>query len=325
MRRLVLAVLAAAVPLALAAPAAADHHLMKVSEVATSYGAMNGQFVELKDDVDEPFPPTSAPYALAVFDANGNPAGMQDLGNPFIAIDTSQPFLVASDDTGIGPAGRDATLSVTLPAGAGTVCFTSGAFGRVHCVAYGCPAVVVSSRAGSQSGQAPPSQQSLQRLGGSLSIATATPDAPNASGAPASCSGAPGDGGPGGGGPGGGGSGDGAGDTTRPGITSSARRRQDVDRLVVAVRLSEGARLTVSASVNVPVTARTLRFKTVRRTVAAGVRTRVRLRLTRARLRAVKQALRRGRRLTARVKITARDAAGNTSTARRSLRLTNDA
>jgi hypothetical protein len=55
MRRLALAALALAAPLAVAAPAAADHHLLKVREIATSYGPGNGQFVELKDDAVETF------------------------------------------------------------------------------------------------------------------------------------------------------------------------------------------------------------------------------------------------------------------------------
>ena len=93
--------------------------------------------------------------------------------------------------------------------------------------------------------------------------------------------------------------------------------------MAISVELSEAAALTVSGTVNVPGAARTLRFKTVRRQAQAGQRVTVKLKLSRKARGAVKAALRRGRRIKASVKVSARDSAGNTTTRRRSIRLTN--
>jgi len=102
----------------------------------------------------------------------------------------------------------------------------------------------------------------------------------------------------------------------------SFRRTQDIDRLAVAVRLDEAAALFVAGTVNVPRSSRVFRFKSFRRSVTGGVRTSVRLKLSRPGLRAAKRYLdRRGRRLTAKVTVSARDRAGNSRARRLSLRL----
>jgi hypothetical protein len=95
-----------------------------------------------------------------------------------------------------------------------------------------------------------------------------------------------------------------------------------VDRLAVRVTLSEAGRVTVRGRINVPDAARALRFKPVTRSAAANTAMRIRLKLARKPRRAVKAALRDGRRLRARITIVARDAAGNPSTAKRTIRLT---
>jgi hypothetical protein len=92
--------------------------------------------------------------------------------------------------------------------------------------------------------------------------------------------------------------------------------------MTVSILLNEAAAVAVRGTVNVPGRARVFRFRRVRRNVAAGVRTSIRLRLPKAGLRAAKRYLRRrGRRLTARVRIDARDHANNLSTRRRSFRV----
>src|SRR5438094_9097346 len=61
----------------LAAPAEATFHLEKVNEVmlASASGDSTVQFVELFDPSSEPFPPTSGPYKLIVYDAAGAQVG----------------------------------------------------------------------------------------------------------------------------------------------------------------------------------------------------------------------------------------------------------
>jgi hypothetical protein len=124
---------------------------------------------------------------------------------------------------------------------------------------------------------------------------------------------------------GGGGTGGGAPGARRTGPHEKLtyKRTQDVDRLMLFVRSDETARLTVSASVSVPAGAsRTLRFKAVKKTLKAGKRTKIRLRLSAKRKRAVKRALHRGRQLKANVKLTATDAAGKRQVKRAKIRLT---
>jgi hypothetical protein len=311
-RRLAPAVLAAWL-LLLTAPASADDHLMRVNELKLSTGGdPTAQWVELIDSNDEGGP--FGPYELKAFDGSGAPAGEQQLPGVFDGEDTA-PYLVAHDNANIP--GRDAQLIITMPTGSGQVCFSRANDTPIHCVVYGCAAATFSPLGGTQIGRAPSDLESLQRgLGSSLFLGAPTPDAPNTATTSAACAGS--GGGPGGGGPGGGSGGDG----TSPTQGLSFRRTQDIDRLAVAVRLNEAAALTVGGSVNVPGRSRVFRFRTVRRNVAAGVRTVVRLRLRRAGLRAAKRYMRRsGRRLTARVRITARDAAGNRSTRSPRIRL----
>jgi len=164
-----------------ASPASASFHLMKVSEVQLSRGGdATAQFVELQDSSDEPFPSSSGPYKVVVYDAAGAKVAAHDIGsaleNP---TDASQPFLIATATaSGVTP---DQALSVALPAGAGQVCFTNGpSESKVHCIAYGCVTTVVGS---ADRGPVPPDGQSLQRqAGGALQLAAPTPDAANSAG-----------------------------------------------------------------------------------------------------------------------------------------------
>ena len=139
MRRLLVPVLVTAA-LAFPVAASADHHLMTVNEVMLSSGGnAAAQFVELLDPMDEPFPNTYVPYKLVAYDGSGVRVGGQDLGNPFMARDNTEPFVIASDAAGLG-AIRDAPLTFGLPPAAGRVCFTRlAAEEPVNCIAYGCP------------------------------------------------------------------------------------------------------------------------------------------------------------------------------------------
>jgi hypothetical protein len=271
----------------LADPAAAQDHLMKVNEVFPS-PALGEQFVELKDDVaSEVFPAPS--YSVRSFDEAGNPAGSQTfLAPPHPFRLSSAPFLIAAS----GPA--DAVLGFPLPAAGGQVCFVRGSgTDFIHCVGYG--DVTAPVLPGMAIAPAPPPGQSVQRLCGQLGTALPTPDAENAP-----C---------------------GGGDRTPPAQRLFARARQDVDRLAVAVALREAATITVSGRVAMRGAAQAVRFKTVRRRVAPTRRTSVRLRLFRRGRAAIKAALRSGNVVRATVTVIARDSAGNSSTARKRIRL----
>jgi hypothetical protein len=112
-------------------------------------------------------------------------------------------------------------------------------------------------------------------------------------------------------------------DKTAPVQTSTAKRSQDVDKLAVFVKLNEAGTVTAGAGVNVPAATRRFAFKRVTRTLPANVRTKFRLKLKRTASRRVKRALKRGKRLRARVTLTAKDSAGNVSVKRLRVRLTN--
>jgi hypothetical protein len=282
---------------ALTAPASASYHLMKVNEVFTSPSDVNARFVELLDPMPEPFPGSG--YALEAFDAMDAPLSTQPIPSPVPFANMTAPYLYG----GSAVTGRDGDLTLEIPPTAARVCFMRAAE-RVHCLELTTVAL--------QPGQS----VQLQSPCG-LVAAPPTPDAPNAA-----CGSGGGGGGGGGGGTGGGGTG-GTADTTAPSARLGGKARQDVDKVAISVELSEAAALTVSGTVNVPGAAGTLRFKTVRRQAQAGQRVTVKLKLSRKARGVVKAALRRGRRIKARVKVSARDTAGNTTTRRRSIRLTN--
>jgi hypothetical protein len=283
-------------------PASAADHLMQVSEVYPA-PTLSQQFVELRDPVSEPFP--FGPYILALHDGNGALIAQQMVNaNGF--RNSTAPWLIARSTP------RDEALTVDpLPASGAQLCFyRSGTVSpgtRINCLGYG----NINTPLGG-TGPAPSAGQSVQRLDcGNIGVAGPTRDADNAA-----CSSGGGGGGGGGGGAGGGS------DATDPTVRLRARRRQDVDRLAIVVRSNERSTVTVRASVSVPGAARTLRFRTVKRSLAPNRRRRIRLRLSRSRKRAVKRALRRGRRLRARIRITVRDRAGNSTVRRLRIRLT---
>jgi hypothetical protein len=289
---------------ALAAPAAAEHHLVRVDEVFPSPGNPAASFVELRDPVSEPF--EFGPFGLAAFDAANSPVSSQEIPEPVPFARSTQPFVYG----GSAVSGRGADLTMSVPPDTARVCFTDSA-GPLGCLQL--------------AGVALQPGQSAQRQSPCGVVAAApTPNAPNA---PCGASGGGGSqpGGGGGGETGGpGGGGDTTGDVTVPTAKLGGRARQDVDRLAIRVELSEAATLTVSGRVSVPRSraAATFRLKSVRREVRAGQRVTVRLKLSRRGRTTVKAAIRRGLRVRARVKVSARDGAGNEVTRRRSVRLT---
>ena len=113
-------------------------------------------------------------------------------------------------------------------------------------------------------------------------------------------------------------------DRVAPKLALTSRRSQRVVKqrgLTFTAESDEPATLRVRGSVNVPGASKTLRFRSVRAQLAAGVERRVKLRLSRKALRSVRGALRRGSRLFARVTLSVEDKNGNVDTAKRRIRL----
>jgi hypothetical protein len=98
---------------------------------------------------------------------------------------------------------------------------------------------------------------------------------------------------------------------------------QDVDKLFVRARMSEAGTLTARATVSVAGASKIYRFKTVSRAAAANVSKKLSLRLAKKRLKAVKRALKKGKRLKAKVTVTATDKARNKKAQKATIRLKN--
>jgi hypothetical protein len=282
--------------LVLASPAYAAHHLMQVTEVAPG-GGQADQFIELRDPVPEPFP--NPAYSVAATDGAGTviQGAVQDLP-PGPLRNTTAPFLIG----GANVTPQDTALEFAIPAHAAGICFYDNGVAAgfpINCLNYG--------------GTTIPPGQSAQRQSCGVVAAPPSPDAQNGE---TGCGAGGGTGGDGGGG------GGGAEDLTPPQQKVAGRLRQDVDRLAVTVTLSEAGRVTARGRVNVPGASRVYRFRPVSRSVDANEPVRLRLRLARKGRRSVKAALDDGRRLRARITISARDAAGNPSTAKKAIRLT---
>jgi WD40-like Beta Propeller Repeat len=108
-------------------------------------------------------------------------------------------------------------------------------------------------------------------------------------------------------------------DPNGPAQTLFAPSRQDIDKLYVMVQVHEESTLLVTARVNVPGSSRVYRFKPFQRKLAIHAVRKVKLKLPRTALRAVKRALRHGRKLRARVTATAIDATGSRGVAKDSI------
>lgn len=120
--------------------------------------------------------------------------------------------------------------------------------------------------------------------------------------------------------PGGGG---GTGDTLAPLQTLSFSAIQDVDKLRVTTRATEAGTVTATGTVSVSGASKVYRFKRASRSVAANVKTTLRLKLAKKSLRAVKRALKEHKRLKAKLTLTASDKAGNKRSAKVTIGLKN--
>jgi peptidoglycan/xylan/chitin deacetylase (PgdA/CDA1 family) len=96
------------------------------------------------------------------------------------------------------------------------------------------------------------------------------------------------------------------------------RSRQDVDKLYVRAAMSEAGKLGASGAVK---HGKRYPLKKVSKSAVSGKLVKLRLRLSKKGLRVVKQALARGKRVRAKIKITAKDAAGNVAVAKRTITL----
>src|SRR5881227_2038243 len=124
-----------------AVPAQASFHFMRINEVMLSTGGnASAQFVEMLDSVDEPFPDSTAPYKLVVYDANGQKLGEHTISTALLqGRDNTQPLLISTPaaDAALGVTGDEA-LDVALPA-TGQLCYTAGsAEAAIDCIAWGC-------------------------------------------------------------------------------------------------------------------------------------------------------------------------------------------
>jgi peptidoglycan/xylan/chitin deacetylase (PgdA/CDA1 family) len=112
-----------------------------------------------------------------------------------------------------------------------------------------------------------------------------------------------------------------AGDKVTAFASLSARSVQDIDKLYVSAGMSEAGTLIAGGSVNVPSASKVHRFRTTSTNAVPGKVVKLRLRLSKKSLRAVKRALRRHKKLRAKLTITARDRAGNAKIEKRTVRL----
>lgn len=126
-----------------------------------------------------------------------------------------------------------------------------------------------------------------------------------------------GGGGAGGGGPGGSGPPD-----TGPVTSLISPSKQDVDKLSVRASMNEAGTLTATGSVGISGAAKTYRLKRASRTVSASQSVKLRLKLSRKALRAVKRAIRHRRKARAKVTLTALDTTGHQTIRRQTISLT---
>ena len=111
-------------------------------------------------------------------------------------------------------------------------------------------------------------------------------------------------------------------DTTPPRAKLMARRDSIRDgRVAVWVTASEAAEVTAKGTLSIGSNARVHRLRTATAKVVASKRERLLLRLSKKTRRAARRALKRGKRLRVVVSVTLRDAAGNSATAKRAVRL----
>jgi hypothetical protein len=112
-------------------------------------------------------------------------------------------------------------------------------------------------------------------------------------------------------------------DKVRPLQNLSFGPVQDIDKLFVRARMSEPGTLRAGATVSVGGASKVYRFKAVSRSVGANRFTKLRLKLAKKKLKAVKRALKQRKRLKAKITVTATDKAGNKRSQKATIRLKN--
>ena len=113
-------------------------------------------------------------------------------------------------------------------------------------------------------------------------------------------------------------------DTRRPALRLGGSTRQRALRsrsILLLFRPNESVKARFTARVSVSGSSRAFRLRAIRRSVPGGRRARVRFALSRRQLRVIRRALARRRRVTATLRVSAVDGAGNRSIARRRVRL----
>jgi hypothetical protein len=101
----------------------------------------------------------------------------------------------------------------------------------------------------------------------------------------------------------------------------SARTSQKVDKLSVQATMAEAGTVTAGGTVSVPKLAKVYKFKTVSATAVAGASVTLRLKLPAKAVKVVKKALKKHKKLKAKITITATDNAGNKKTELRTIKL----
>ena len=96
---------------------------------------------------------------------------------------------------------------------------------------------------------------------------------------------------------------------------------QKIGKLFVEAQMAEPGTVTATGTVKVPNASKVYRFKTASAKVFPGTRVKLRLRLPKKALKVVKKALKRGKKLKAKVTVTAKDLAGNTHSAKGTIKL----
>jgi hypothetical protein len=96
---------------------------------------------------------------------------------------------------------------------------------------------------------------------------------------------------------------------------------QLIGNLVVRAAMGEPGTISATGTVSAPSTSRVYRFKTVSVKALPGITNTLRLRLPKKALKAVRKALKRHRKLKAKITVTARDKSGNTHSEKGTIRL----
>jgi plastocyanin len=126
--------------------------------------------------------------------------------------------------------------------------------------------------------------------------------------------------------PGGGGGGSGGGSPPPPADTAPvssllSASKQRIAKLFVRASMNEAGTLSATGTVSAPGAAKVYRFKRTSRSVAANQRVKLRLKLSSKALKRVKHALGRGKKLRAKVVVTAIDLTGHKTLRKQTIRL----